>query len=446
MIPILNRRTFAALLAAFLVVPVIHAALPVTGSPVAAWNEQALDAIRATATPPPRASRALAILHAAIHDAHNGITRDYRQYLVTENRPNANTSTAAAIATAAHDVLVQLFPTRATQFADEQATQLAPVPIGPARTRGVAWGQTVAAALLAARANDGSSAVVTYIPGTGPGFWRPTPPAFAPALLPQWADVAPFGVRPIETFVPKAPPALHTAKYAAELAQVQSLGSVTSAIRTADQTEIARFWANGAGTATPPGHWNQIARVIVAQTGLTVGEEARLLALLNMAMADAAVVSWKAKYDYNYWRPVTAIREADTDGNPLTVADPGWTPLLVTPPFPEYTSGHSTFSGAAAAVLKGFFGTDDIAFTAESDDVPGVLRSYPSFSAASDESGMSRIYGGIHFMSGNRFGRTSGARVGNSIVKRLLRERNDNDDAEEQDEDDDNRLAEEEED
>lgn len=440
MIPILNRRTFAALLAAFLAVPIAQAALPIAGSPVAAWNEQALDAIRATATPPPRASRALAILHAAIHDAHNGIARDYRQYLVTENRPNANTSTSAAIAAAAHDVLVQLFPTRATQFADEQAAQLAPVPIGPGRTRGIAWGQAVAAAILAARANDGSSAVVTYIPGTGPGFWRPTPPAFAPALLPQWGDVAPFGVRPIETFVPKAPPALHTAKYAAEVAEVQSVGSATSTTRTADQTEIARFWANGAGTATPPGHWNQIARVIVAQTGLTVGEEARLLALLNMAMADAAMVSWKAKYEYNYWRPVTAIREADTDGNPLTVADPGWTPLLVTPPFPEYTSGHSTFSGAAAAVLKGFFGTDDIAFTAESDDVPGVLRSYPSFSAAAAESGMSRIYGGIHFMSANRFGLSSGNRVGESVVKRLLRVRNDEDEGDDEDEDEESRM------
>ncbi len=433
MIPILKRRTFAALLAATLLIPTLHAALPVTGSPVAAWNEQALDAIRATATPPPRASRALAILHAAIHDAHNGITRDYRQYLVKENRPNANTSTTAAVAAAAHDVLVNLFPSRATQFADEQAAQLGPIPIGSSRTRGIAWGQTVAAALLAARANDGSAAVVTYIPGTGPGFWRPTPPAFAPALLPQWGDLAPFGVRPIETFVPKAPPALHTAKYAAEVAEVQAIGSSTSTTRTADQTQIARFWANGAGTATPPGHWNQIARIIVAQANLTVGEEARLLALLNMAMADAAVVSWKAKYDYNYWRPVAAIREADTDGNPLTIADPTWTPLLVTPPFPEYTSGHSTFSGAAAAVLKGFFGTDDIAFTAESDDVPGILRSYPSFSAAAAESGMSRIYGGIHFMSGNRFGLSSGNRVGTSVVKRLLRVR---DDEEEEDDDD----------
>jgi membrane-associated phospholipid phosphatase len=427
MIPIFTRRAFAAWLAATLLIPFAQAALPITGSPVAAWNERALDAIRATSTPPPRASRALAILHAAIHDAHNGITRDYRQYLVRENRPTATTSTGAAMAAAAHDVLVNLFPTQATLFADEQAAQLAPIAIGPSRTRGITWGQTVAAALLAERANDGSSANVTYIPGTGPGFWVPTPPAFAPALLPQWADVAQFGPRAIASFVPKAPPALHTARYAVEVAEVQSLGSINSTSRTADQSEIAIFWANGAGTATPPGHWNQIARVVVAQTGLTIGEEARLMALLNMAMADAAVVSWKAKYDYSYWRPVTAIRQADTDGNPQTIADPTWTPFLITPPFPEYTSGHSTFSGAAAAALAEFYGTDNIAFTSESDDVPGVLRSFPSFSAAAAESGLSRIYGGIHFMSGNRFGLSSGARVGKSIAKRLLRVRQSND-------------------
>lgn len=419
--PMLRRRTFLAALSLIVVAVQSQAALPNTGSPVAAWNEQALDAIRATSTPPPRASRGLAILHAAIHDAYNGIAREYRQYRVTEGRPNAASSKEAALAVSAHAVLVNLFPSRATQLDAELATQLASIPIGPSRTRGQNWGATVAAALLSERATDGSTDVVTYVPGSNPGEWRPTPPAFLPALLPQWGGLAPFGPKPIETFVPKAPPALHTAKYAREVAQVQELGAVNSATRTPDQTQIAQFWANGAGTATPPGHWNQIARILIAQQGLTLGEEARLMALLNIAMADAAMVSWNAKYTYDLWRPVTAIREADTDGNDRTVPDPSWTPLLVTPPFPEYTSGHSTFSGAAAAVLGNFFGDDNIAFTAESDDVPGVFRSYPSFSAAAAESGMSRIYGGIHFMSGNRFGLSSGKRVGNVVSRRLLR-------------------------
>jgi membrane-associated phospholipid phosphatase len=423
--PIPIRQAFLALLAIVASFACLEAALPVTGSPVAAWNEQALDAIRATSTPPPKASRGLAILHASIHDAYNGIARDYRQYLVTEGRPIRNSSKDAALAVAAHDVLVTLFPSRTAQFDAEQAAQLAPIAIGPARTRGMAWGQTVAAAILAARANDGSSSVVTYTPGVGPGYWRPTPPAYAPALLPQWGDLVPFGPRPIASFVPMAPPALTTSRYAEEVAQVQELGSANSTVRSADQTQIARFWANGGGTATPPGHWNQIARIVIAQQGLDVGEEARLMALLNLAMADAAIVSWNTKYEYNLWRPVAAIREADTDGNPLTIADPTWTPLLVTPPFPEYTSGHSTFSGAAAAVLARVFGRDSIAFVAESDDVPGIVRSYPSFSAAAAESGMSRIYGGIHFMSANRFGLSSGVAVGDSIAKRLLRSRDD---------------------
>jgi membrane-associated phospholipid phosphatase len=278
---------------------------------------------------------------------------------------------------------------------------------------------------------------VVYTPGVGPGYWRPTPPAFAPALLPQWGDVAPFGVKQADKYVPKAPPALSSRKYAEEVAEVQEIGSATSTTRTADQTVIARFWANGGGTATPPGHWNQITRTVIFNSGLGLGEEARLFALLNVALADAAIVSWQTKYEYNYWRPVAAIREADTDGNAATIADPTWTPLLVTPPFPEYTSGHSTFSGAAAAVLAGYFGTDNIAFTTESDDAPGIIRSYPSFSAAAAESGQSRIYGGIHFQSGNRFGLSSGKKVGKYVAKKLLRSVNDDDDDDNDEEDED---------
>ncbi|MEN9675298.1 MAG: hypothetical protein RIS76_1194 [Verrucomicrobiota bacterium] len=427
-----TNRSLLAFLAIVASVTCFNAALPVTGSPVAAWNEQALDAIRATATPPPRAARSLAILHVSIHDAYNGIERNYLQYLVTDGWPTQSASKEAALAVAAHNVLVTLFPSRTAQFDAEQASQLYPIAIGPVRTRGIAWGQSVAATILAARANDGSANVVTYTPGVGPGYWRPTPPAFAPALLPQWGDIVPFGPKPIASFVPKAPPALNTQAYAADLAQVQELGSATSTVRTADQTEIARFWANGAGTATPPGHWNQIARTVIAQQELRlgVGEEARLMALLNLAMADAAVVSWNSKYEYNLWRPVAAIREADTDGNPLTIADSTWTPLLVTPPFPECISGHSTFSGAAAAVLARVFGSDSIAFVAESDDAPGIARRYAGFHAAAAESGMSRIYGGIHFMGANRFGLSAGRRVGDSIATRLLSRRDDDRDEE----------------
>jgi PAP2 superfamily len=222
-------------------------------------------------------------------------------------------------------------------------------------------------------------------------------------------------------YVPAAPPALNSSQYRSDFEQVKALGSATSTRRTADQTVIARFWANGAGTSTPPGHWNQIARVIVRRLGMRVGEEARLFALLNIAMADAAIVAWKTKYQYNYWRPITAIREAEQDGNPATTADPSWTPLLATPPFPEYTSGHSTFSGAAAMVLERITGRRNFLFTATSDDAPGITRNYADFRSAAAESGMSRIYGGIHFWSGNEAGLRSGAEIGHDVANNLLR-------------------------
>jgi hypothetical protein len=201
---------------------------------------------------------------------------------------------------------------------------------------------------------------------------------------------------------------------------VKELGAINSATRTAEQTEIARFWADFSHTESPPGHWNSIARDVAARQGNTLEENARLFALLNIAMADAGIVTWDAKYRYNFWRPVTAIREADRDGNPDTVADPGWTPLLVTPNFPEYTSGHSTFSAAAAEILRGFYGTDAIHFTALSDTLPGVTRTYDSLRAAVDEIGLSRVYGGIHFLSGDIDGIESGEALGKFVFDNFL--------------------------
>jgi membrane-associated phospholipid phosphatase len=242
-------------------------------------------------------------------------------------------------------------------------------------------------------------------------------------LLPQWGNVQPFGVTSAAAFLPVPPPSLDSLAYAEEVAFVQAIGSANSTVRTADQTVVARFWANGGGTATPPGHWNQIARLVIAGRQVSLGEEARMMALLNVALADAAIVCWKAKYEYRLWRPIAAIREAGRDGNAATEADPLWTPLLVTPPFPEYTSGHSTFSGAGATVLAKVFGTDSIAFVGESDDAPGILRPYSGFWAAAEESGMSRIYGGIHFMSANVNGLAAGRAVGLEVVRNRMRPR-----------------------
>jgi hypothetical protein len=199
------------------------------------------------------------------------------------------------------------------------------------------------------------------------------------------------------------------------------LGGMVSAARTEDQTQIARFWADGAGTETPPGHWNHIAQDVGAALGNSLEENARLFALLNIAMADAAICAWDAKYHYHNWRPVTAIRNAHLDGNSATEPDGAWTSLIGTPPFPDYVSGHSTFSAAAATVLTLFYGTDGVAFTTGSDFLPGVLRSFGSFSEAAAEAAMSRVYGGIHFRFASDHGLTGGLKIGEWTVNNYLR-------------------------
>jgi membrane-associated phospholipid phosphatase len=248
--------------------------------------------------------------------------------------------------------------------------------------------------------------------GSGPGAWQPTPPAFAPYLLPQWGFVTPFAMTNSSQFRPPGPPALTSEKYGADYNEVKALGAEVGSTRTPEQDLIALFWADGAGTETPPGHWNSIAQDIAAVQGNTLEENTRLFALLNIAMADAAICAWDAKFSYNFWRPVTAIRNGDTDDNAATVADPTWSSFIATPPFPDYTSGHSTFSGAASRVLARFYDTDNIAFTTGSDFLPGVTRSFTSFSAAASEAAISRLYGGIHFRSANEDGLTSGLGIG----------------------------------
>jgi hypothetical protein len=234
-------------------------------------------------------------------------------------------------------------------------------------------------------------------------------------LLPQWADLQPFAMAESSQFRPAGPPALESQTWATALAEVQSLGRADSAVRTADQTQIARFWADGPGTYTPPGHWNRVAQEAAQSQGGSLGENARLFAQLNLALADAAIVAWDSKYVDKFWRPVTALREADTDGNELTAADPAWSSFLITPPFPEYVSGHSTFSGAASAVLTSYFG-EDFSFSTTSLGLPGVSRSFASFDAAAEEAGRSRIYGGIHYEFSNQDGLAAGRALAEYVV------------------------------
>ena len=410
------RNWFAPLLA--LLAPALAAQ-----DALSAWNTAALDAIRALRTPPPAAARSLAIAHAAMHDAVNGIVGRYEQHLA-QPTGTEGASAEAALAGAAHASLAALFPSRAAQFALLRDSQVELLPAGPARDAGLAWGVAAATQLLAARAADGATGTASYPGSTAPGMWRPTVSfggQVRPALLPHWGTVACFVLPAGSSLRPAAPPHLASHRYAWEVRQVQALGAANSHHRTAEQTEVAQFWAYGPGTATPPGHWNEIAQQVVPASRLDLCDRARVYALLNLAMADAAVVAWECKYVYGLWRPITAIQLADQDGNPWTEPDASWTPLLPTPPFPEYVSGHSCFSAAAATVLARALGSDRIAFRVGSDDLPGVQRRYRRLSEAAWESGMSRIYGGIHFLSGNLEGLHAGQRTGTHVFDNALR-------------------------
>jgi hypothetical protein len=378
------------------------------------WNRTVLEAIRLDASVPPVASRNLAMVHAAVYDSVNAIEGVSGHY-VSVFAP-AGASLVAAAAAAAHQVLTHVYPAQGATFDAALVASLAEVPDGVGQADGLAVGRAVADRIIALRINDGSRDFVNYISGFGPGNWQLTPPMYAPALVPQWAKLEPFAMTSPAQFRPDGPASLDSVQYAAEFNQVKDLGRSDSAIRTAEQTEIARFWADNPGTYTPPGHWNQIAASVASAQGGSLSANARLFAMLNIALADAAIAAWDAKYSYQYWRPVTAIRQAADDGNNATMPDSTWSSLLVTPNFPEYVSGHSTFSGAADAVLTSFFG-NDVAFTDTSLGLPLVSRTFQNFTQAADEAGVSRIFGGIHFASANFDGLATGRSLGNYVVQ-----------------------------
>lgn len=380
---------------------------------------------------PPLAARNLAMVHAAMYDAVNAIERTHLPYHVDLVAP-AGASPVAAAAAAAHRVASSLYrePDELAVFDAALAEALASIADGPSESLGIEVGRQVADAIIRWRSTDGAGARLAYAAGTEPGDWQRTFPDYLPPLLPQWPGVAPFAMANSSQFRPVPPPALDSAEYAAAVDEVMALGGLESTARTDEQTGIALFWSDGGGTSTPPGHWNQIAADVAAAQGTTLAENARLFALLNIGLADAGIASWDAKYAYDLWRPIDAIRRGDADTNEQAVHDATWTPLLKTPPFPTYTSGHSTFSGAADAVLTYFFGPDT-AFASPSDGHTGfsqrplsseqiVTRSFTSFAQAADEAGLSRIYGGIHFQFDNAAGLAAGRALGSYVVGNFL--------------------------
>lgn len=388
------RTVRACVLAALaLAVPVAAAA-----DEVLDWNAVTLRAVRLAAPPVPGPiqSRAIATVHTAIFDALNGIERRYTHIHVTPDAPKG-ASRRAAVVQAAYTALIGLFPAQTGALDADLEASLAGIAADEAGensqsiARGRLWGEEVALAVLAWRNADGLSPPGAAFNGNmAPGQWRPTLPAFASMLVPTMATMTPFVIESPSSFRPLGPLSLASPEYAAEVNDVQSVGALVSATRTADQTESARFWA---GTAAS--FWNRAAVTASQNRHLTLSENARLFALLNIAQADALIACWDSKLWFNFWRPITAIRLADTDGNPGTTADAAWLPLINTPPYPEYYSGHQSVSGTSTVVLTTYFGAQPV--EGFSEGLPGVTRHWPSFAAAADEAMIARVWSGIHF-------------------------------------------------
>jgi hypothetical protein len=395
------------------------------------WDDVLAQAVRVDDTQPgpTKVARNMAMVHAAMYDAVNSVDGRHQPYHQKVSTP-AGTSADAAAAQAAYQVLASLYPAQTPAFDAALATTLGAVPAGPGKNAGIALGTTIGNGMVTLRQNDHAFDPMPYTPGTNPGDWRPTPPDFTSAYAAGWGHVTPFAMTQGLQFRPPAPPALASADYTAAFNEVKELGSKNSATRTAEQTQIGIFWGyDRRGLGPPPILYNNILQVIAAQQGNTMVENARLFALANIAMADAGIVSWDAKYVYNFWRPITAIWEADTDGNPDTIADLLWEPLGApgggvvpdfTPPFPAYTSGHATFGGAVFRILADYYGTDLMDFTIGSDELPGVTRSFHSFSEAAEENGQSRIYLGIHWSFDKTFGISTGRAVGDFVFANML--------------------------
>jgi membrane-associated phospholipid phosphatase len=402
-----------ALTAAAVVAANAYARTRESGQPVIDWNRLLLSIVNTPGAQPANVqpTRNFAILHAAIYDAVSSIDRTHEPYLISVRAPRDASETAAADA-AAHTALVGLYPAQQGTVDAAYAAELAQVPDGPAKDKGVRLGEQVAGDLLAIRSNDGSNVTPTpFVAGTNPGDYRPTPPNFPAPVFTTWGQVTPFVLDRGDQFRPAPPPALTSDAYAAAINEVENLGSATSTTRSAEQTEIGKFW-------NPPiqNFWNQIAQTVALAHHSDLPTTARLFAALDLSFADSAIAFYDAKYTYRLWRPVTAIRLADSDGNPNTVADPNWLPLAGnTAADPSYPGAHSTISAAGAEVLASFFG-DDQDFSVTSPALPGVTRSFSSFSAAAQEAGLSRIYSGQH----TRLDHVAGLALGHDVARFVL--------------------------
>jgi hypothetical protein len=366
-----------------------------------------------------------------VFDAINGIERRYTPVHV-EPAAEPGASRRAAAVQAAYAVLIRLYPSQSASLLAKRNASIAAIiddddddSSGRSIERGIAWGQTVADAIWAWRLTDGiTPAPAPFLGGANLGQWRPTPPGFLSGAGVQFSHMTPWVLESPSQFRPGGPPALNSQRYAADFNEVKLKGDISGLNRTEDESLYSRFW----NFSTSPAYWNQIALTLAERQHLTLSAKSRLMALVDLSVADAAIGCWEAKYTYNFWRPATAIPLADTDGNPDTVGGP-FTSYLTTPNHPDYPSGHSCVSAAAAAVLASTFG-ENTSFSVSSDapEMAGVVRSYGSFSEILEEIKNARVYAGIHFRSACEDGTKLGARVADYVQSNALQRVNGNND------------------
>jgi hypothetical protein len=396
---------------------------------VLGWNEIAVNTAVANGQNPLAQARYTAIVQLAVFEAVNAITGDYRPYLGNIVAPHGASAKAAAIE-AAYRVLSTYFPASTSTLLDPaRAKSLALIPDSHAKSDGIATGDAAASGMIALRANDGSSPPQFKIPGPPvPGEWQATPSCpivngIASGIAFQWQNITPFGIPSVSAFLLDPPPALASNKYAKAYNEVMTVGSLNSTERPPDRSDVATYYAD----TSPTQAFNQAARQVAQEQRRSLSENARALALINMAISDSLVASFFNKYHYNFWRPETAIRAGDTDGNPKTEPDPNFVPFIVTPCFPSYPSNHGSASNGAAEILRRIYGEAGHSITLSNPAAPGIVLQYTSFSEITDDISDARVYGGIHFRTDQSSGARLGRAIGRAVYRNNLRAGHDND-------------------
>ena len=407
----MNTFRVAVLALCAAIIPLVSAAASV----ISDWNAIAVTTIVTNAGKPPAvATIDLVYVNVAMYDAVNAIDGRYSVFAVSPNTPVAGASKEAAAVAAAYGVLKTFYPNQAAFLDGQYAASLTSIADGDAKSRGLQIGREVATLYLAQRSNDGRNANITYAPGTGPGAWQPTPPAFASAQGPWIAQMTPFAIKSSSQFRADPPPALGSTTWTSDYDETRSLGDINSVTRTPEQTEIGLFYSEHTGK-----QYNRILREFATAQNFSLADEARFMAFMHVSIGDALISVWESKFHYARWRPVTVIRLTD---------DPHWTPLAVTPNHPEYPAAHGAFTAALAEGLRQFFGTKDVTITLSST-VTGTTRTFYNTDDLLKEIVVARIYGGMHFRTSVEDGIVQGSKAGKWVANRCFLPAGKDDDA-----------------